>query len=83
MTNHVHILVTSEQEEPLARGIEGTNLVYTQYINRKYKRSGRLWQSRFYSTIIEKMPYLWTVIRYIERNPVKDGLVKKAEPTCL
>ncbi|GJQ47728.1 MAG: hypothetical protein HKUEN01_01140 [Candidatus Kuenenia stuttgartiensis] len=83
MTNHIHILVTPEQEESLARGIGGTNLVYTQYINRKYKRSGRLWQSRFYSTIIEKMPYLWTVIRYIERNPVKDGLVKKAEPTCL
>ncbi len=42
MTNHVHIIVTPEQEKSLARGIGGTNLVYTQYINRKYKRSGRL-----------------------------------------
>ena len=79
MTNHVHILVTPEQEESLARGIGGTNLVYTQYINRKYKRSGRLWQNRFYSTIIEKEPYSWAVIRYIERNPVKTGLVKKGK----
>lgn len=79
MTNHVHILVTPEQEESLARGIGGTNLVYTQYINRKYKRSGRLWQNRFYSTMIEKEPYLWAVIRYIELNPVKAKLVKKAQ----
>lgn len=79
MTNHVHILAVPEQEESLARGIGGTNLVYTQYINRKYKRSGRLWQNRFYSTIIEKEPYLWAVTRYIERNPVRAKLVKKAE----
>ncbi len=79
MTNHVHILAVPKQEESLAKGIGRTNLVYTQYINRKYKRSGRLWQNRFYSTIIEKEPYLWAVARYIERNPVRAELVKKAE----
>lgn len=79
MTNHVHILAVPNREESLARGIGATNLVYTQYINRKYKRSGRLWQNRFYSTIIEKEPYLWAVTRYIERNPVRAELVKKAE----
>jgi putative transposase len=68
-----------KQEESLAKGIGRTNLVYTQYINRKYKRSGRLWQNRFYSTIIEKEPYLWAVARYIERNPVRVKLVKKVE----
>lgn len=71
MSNHVHILAVPQKDESLARGIGGTNLVYTQYINRKYKRSGRLWQNRFYSTIIEKEPYLWAVARYIERNPVR------------
>jgi len=79
MTNHVHILAVPKQEESLARGIGGTNLVYTQYINRKYKRSGRLWQNRFYSTIVEKEPYLWAVTRYIEQNPIRGKLVKKAE----
>lgn len=59
MSNHVHILAVPHKEESLARGIGGTNLVYTQYINRKYKRRGRLWQNRFFSTIIEKEPYLW------------------------
>ena len=79
MGNHVHILAAPEKKTSLARGIGGTNLLYTQYINRKYKRSGRLWQNRFFSAIVEEEPYLWAVIRYIERNPVRAKLVKKAE----
>jgi len=79
MTNHVHILAVPRKEESLAKGIGITNLVYTQYFNRRYDRSGRLWQNRFFSTIIEKDPYLWAVARYIERNPVRVDIVKKAE----
>ena len=79
MTNHVHILAIPRKEESLSRGIGGTNLVYTQHINRKYKRSGRLWQNRFFSTIVEEEPYLWAVMRYIESNPVKAGLAQRAE----
>lgn len=79
MSNHVHILAVPQKEESLARGIGGTNLVYTQYVNRKYKRSGRLWQNRFFSTIIEQELYLWAVARYIERNPVRAKLTDKAE----
>ncbi len=79
MTNHVHILAVPRKEESLAKGIGITNLVYTQYFNRRYDRSGRLWQNRFFSTIIEREPYLWAVARYIERNPVRVDIVKKAE----
>ncbi len=79
MENHIHILAVPKKKESLAKGIGGTNLVYTQYINRKYKRSGRLWQNRFFSTIIEKEPYLWQTARYIERNPVRAKLVKETE----
>jgi putative transposase len=57
----------------------GTNLVYTQYINRKYNRSGRLWQNRFFSTIVDADRYLWAVARYSERNPLRAGLVPKAD----
>jgi putative transposase len=79
MTNHVHILAVPSDEESLSRCIGSTNLLYTQYINRRYKRSGRLWQNRFFSTIIEAEPYLWAVVRYIEQNPVKSKLVGKPE----
>jgi putative transposase len=79
MTNHVHILVVPRKEESLAKGMGSTNLVYTQYINRRYGRTGRLWQNRFFSTVIEREPYLWAVTRYIERNPIRANVVKKAE----
>ncbi len=69
MNNHVHFLAVPEEKTSLARGIGSTNLLYTQYIKRKYKRSGRLWQNRFFSAIVEEEPYLWSVMRYIERNP--------------
>lgn len=79
MNNHVHLLVTPETETSLARGIGLTNQVYTQYLNRKLNQSGRIWQNRFYSCIVESNSYLWAVARYIERNPLKVGLVVSAE----
>jgi putative transposase len=79
MPNHVHLLVVPEKENSLARGIGLTNQVYTQYLNRKLKQSGRIWQNRFFSCIVEREEYLWAVARYIEQNPVKADMVKQAE----
>ena len=73
MNNHVHVLGVPEREESLARCLAGVNLVYTQYVNRKQRRSGRLWQNRFFSCPVDKDEYLWPVLRYIERNPVRVG----------
>ena len=79
MNNHIHLLAVPETETSLARGIGLTNQVYTQYLNRKLKQSGRIWQNRFFSCVVENNQYLWAVARYIERNPLKVGLVEKAE----
>jgi len=79
MKNHLHLLVVPNTEEGLARGIGLTNLSYTQYFNRKYERSGRIWQNRFFSCIVGSDYYLWAVARYIENNPVKSGLVTRAD----
>ncbi len=79
MQNHIHIFAEPDERASLARGIGGANLVYTQYINRKYNRSGRLRQNRFFSPVVEKEPYLWAVMRYIEQNPVRAHLVERAE----
>lgn len=79
MDNHIHLLAVPETETSLARGIGLTNQVYTQYLNRKLNQSGRIWQNRFFSCVVENDQYLWAVARYIERNPVKVGLVEKAE----
>jgi len=79
MSNHVHLLVVPENPESLAACIGRTNLTYTQFINQKYSRSGRLWQNRFFSTVIDTDQYLWAVARYIELNPVKAGIAKQPQ----
>ena len=79
MGNHVHLLAVPREDTSLARGIGLTNMVYTQYLNRKHGNCGRVWQNRFFSCAVEKDTYLWSVARYIERNPVKAGMLEKAE----
>ncbi len=79
MPNHVHLLVVPEKEESLARGVGLTNQLYTQYINRKFNQSGRVWQNRFFSCMVDSDKYLWTVACYIESNPIKAGLVDRIE----
>jgi len=79
MDNHIHLLAVPETETALSRGIGLTNLMYTQYLNRKLKQSGRIWQNRFFSCVVENDLYLWSVARYIERNPLKVALTASAE----
>jgi putative transposase len=77
MTNHLHLLAVPEADYSLAKGIGRTNLLYTQHVNKRYGRSGRLWQNRFFSCPIQRDVYLWAAVRYIEQNPVRAGLVKR------
>ena len=79
MSNHVHLLAKPDREESLYKMMQGITLCYSQYANRRYRRSGRLWESRYHSCIVDKEDYLWAVARYIEQNPVRAGMVKKAE----
>ena len=68
MDNHMNALAVPQQPDSLARCFAGTNLVYTQHVNRKNRRSGRLWQNRFFSWPVDKDEYLWSVLRYILRR---------------
>lgn len=79
MTNHVHLLAKPYSGESLHKMMQGVTLCYTQHINRKYGRTGRLWASRYHSTIVDEEAYLWIVARYIEQNPVRAVLVENPE----
>jgi len=79
MKNHVHLLVRPKQKESLYKMMQGLTLCYTQYINRKYEKTGRLWESRYHSCIVDREHYLWAVARYIEQNPKRAKIVKKEE----
>jgi putative transposase len=76
MNNHVHILFVPQHESSLAKTMQKLSLRYTQHVNKKYKRTGRLWECRFHSAVVDKDAYLWSVSRYIERNPVRAKIVQ-------
>ena len=76
MTNHVHLVAIPEKEKSLAKAIGRTHFCYSQYINRFHKRSGHLWQGRFYSCALDER-HFWLAMRYIELNPVRAKLCRK------
>jgi len=76
MTNHVHLVAVAKREDSLALTIGRTDLRYTQYVNRLHRRSGHLWQNRFYSCGLDDR-HAVAALRYIEQNPVRAKIVRK------
>jgi putative transposase len=77
MTNHVHLVVVPGNAASLAKTLASVHLKYAQYLNRMHGRCGHLWQSRFYSCVLQGRHELEGV-RYVERNPVRARLVRLA-----
>jgi len=77
MTNHVHLIATPREQRSLAMALGRTNLFYARYINRLHGRSGHLWQDRFFSCALDEEHY-WTALCYVERNPLRAGMVRRA-----
>lgn len=75
MTDHVHLIGTPREEDSLAKAVGRTSFLYTQYVNRLHKRSGHLWQNRFFSCPLDKEHFL-AALRYVERNPVRAKLTR-------
>jgi putative transposase len=78
MPNHVHVIVVPASEDGLARGIGEAHRRYSRRINFREGWRGHLWQGRFASFVMDE-PHLPAAARYVERNPVKAGLVDAAE----
>ncbi|HLK20539.1 MAG TPA: transposase [Bryobacteraceae bacterium] len=78
MTNHVHLLAVPQTLDSLPRTLGQTHRDYARYRNIRSGKSGHLWQARYYSCPVDE-PGVCTVAAYIERNPVRAGLVELAE----
>ena len=78
MSNHVPLLVQSS-ETPLSEFMQGLQQSYTQYFNRRHKKSGHLFEGRYKAIVCQEEPYLLELIRYIHLNPVRAGMVERAE----
>ena len=75
MSNHVHLLVTPAQPDSVSRMMQSIDREYVRYFNRKYSRTGALWNGRFKSCLVQSERYLLLCQRYIELNPVRAGIV--------
>ena len=76
MSNHVHILITPGTEIGISKAMQSLGRRYVQYFNRRYRRTGTLWEGRYKATLLDTDRYLLTCYRYIELNPVRAGMVE-------
>jgi len=75
MPNHVHLLLTPSREDSCSQLMKQLGQRYAQYFNKRYGRTGTLWEGRFRSCIVNTASYLIACYRYIELNPVRAGIV--------
>lgn len=75
MTNHYHLVIETP-EANLSQGMRQLNGVYTQHVNRAYKRVGHVFQGRYKAILVERDSYLLELARYVVLNPVRADMVK-------
>ena len=77
MPNHVHLILVPPDEDGLRRALGEAHRRYTRRINQREDWRGHLWQERFHSFPMDET-WLLAAARYVELNPVRAGLVKRA-----
>jgi REP element-mobilizing transposase RayT len=77
MDNHYHLLVRTPAAD-LAAGMQYINGQYARYFNKRWGRTGHLFQGRYHHQTVESDEHLLEVARYIPLNPVRAGMVASA-----
>ncbi len=77
MTNHVHLVATPKNSDSLARALGQADGRYASWFNKRYRRSGHLWQNRFYSCALGRT-HLLTALAYVDLNPIRAGMLASA-----
>jgi putative transposase len=77
MTNHIHLLATPTYDDSISKMFQSAGRKYVQYFNFTHKRSGTLWEGRYRATVVDTEQYLLKLMRYIEMNPVRAGMVEQ------
>lgn len=75
MPNHFHLIIRSGIK-PISALMRGLLTGYAGYFNRRYKRSGYLYQGRYKSILCQEDTYLLELVRYVHLNPLRGRLVK-------
>lgn len=78
MSNHVHLIVVPGSKDSLQRTFKQLHRRYAQNLNHHRNWTGHVWQGRYFAAVLDEA-YFWSAIRYVELNPVRARLVRRAE----
>jgi REP-associated tyrosine transposase len=79
MPNHFHLVLWPRADGDLSRWMQRLLTAHVRRHHRRHRTDGHLWQGRFKAFPIQKDAHLLTVLRYVERNPVRARLVGRAQ----
>jgi putative transposase len=78
MNNHVHLVAIPDSEKGLSNALRDAHTAYTLYFNAKHGFVGHAWQGRPKIFVMDDVHFC-NAVRYVERNPVRAGIVIRAE----
>lgn len=70
MANHVHLLLETV-DWPLSRTMQTLQFTYSQYYNRRYDKTGHVFQGRYQAILCDREAYLLELVRYLHLNPAR------------
>mgnify|MGYP005778112829 CR=1 FL=1 len=73
MNNHINLAICDKNDK-MSKIMHRICAIYAMYFNRKYERVGHVFQNRFKNVCVDTESYLLNLIRYIHKNPEKDGI---------
>jgi putative transposase len=79
MPNHFHLIINPQLTSQVSLFMKLVGGKYVRYFNKKYSRTGTLWENRFRSFLIGEEKYFIRCLRYVETNPLRTKLVKNPE----
>lgn len=79
MDNHFHLDITPASNASLSRIMQWIMSMFARYYNKLMGQVGRVWRGRFKSRVISTLKYFYRLFEYISNNPVRAGIVKRAE----
>ncbi len=75
MTNHFHLLLRPEAGQSVSRILQSVTVAHTSRFHKRHGSVGHVWQGRFKSPVVQDDAHVLTVLRYIEANPLRAGMV--------
>jgi len=78
MPDHVHLVAVPKKARSLMAAIMPLQSHYSGYLRRTRKNRGVVWAGRFASCPLDKR-HAWEAIRFVERNPLRAGLVLRPD----